>query len=225
MTRARNVLVADRCRSLIHPPMGVYGPTRKTSISPITSGGSSRLHRIPASQMRGNGSLPRASIQASGVPSSTRTPRVTSPDWSETISGSRAPGLVSELLISPGDTWVIRAMTGPSSITQMTAAPAMEAAADTRRSNCGLTVAHPAPAEGRCPGGSPRAALPAAARLAELTTYRRGDGTGRAERRGFEHVVSPLLVQGQPGRRQHVLDVSLPGRAWRGDRGDVDDER
>src|SRR5215472_18849046 len=49
--------------------MGVYGPTRKISSSPITSGGSSRVHSMPASQIRGNGSFPRASSQASGVPS------------------------------------------------------------------------------------------------------------------------------------------------------------
>ena len=46
--------------------MGVYGPTMKTSSSPMTSGGSSRLVSTPASHTRGKGSVPRASIQASG---------------------------------------------------------------------------------------------------------------------------------------------------------------
>ena len=71
--------------------MGVNGPTMKISSSPMTSGGSSRLDSTPASQTRGSGSVPRASMKASGVQSSTSTASVTPPDSSETASGSSAP--------------------------------------------------------------------------------------------------------------------------------------
>ena len=72
----------------------------------MTSGGSSRLHSSPASHTRGNGSFPRASIQASGVQNRASTPRVTSPDSIETSSGSSAPGAVRELAMALADRWV-----------------------------------------------------------------------------------------------------------------------
>ena len=59
--------MADWCSQSRIEPIQVYGPTMKTSSSPITSGGSSSAHRMPASQTRGNGSRSRASIHASGV--------------------------------------------------------------------------------------------------------------------------------------------------------------
>ena len=48
-------------------PIQVYGPTMKTSSSPMTRGGSSSAQRTPASQILGNGSRSRAIIHASGV--------------------------------------------------------------------------------------------------------------------------------------------------------------
>jgi len=90
--------VADRCTVPSSVPSGVYGPTMKISSSPMTSGGSSRLHSTPASHTRGNGTVPAASFQASGVPSSSSTPSVTAPDSSDTTSGSSAPGTASAVV-------------------------------------------------------------------------------------------------------------------------------
>ena len=93
----------------------------------MTSGGSSRLHSTPASQTRGNGSEPRASFQASGVPRSSSTASVIAPDSTETSSGSSAPGTASAVVIWCQDRWVSSVITGPSRATQMTRAPASEA--------------------------------------------------------------------------------------------------
>ena len=105
----------------------------KTSSRPITSGGSSRLHSTPASQIRGNGSLPRASIQARGVQSRSSTARVTPPDSSETTSGSSAPGPVSELTIALPDRCVSSVMTGPSKASQITSRPGHGRTPETER--------------------------------------------------------------------------------------------
>ena len=107
--------------------MGVYGPTMKTSSRPMTSGGSSRLHSTPASQNRGNGSEPRASFQASGVPRTSSTASVITPDSTDVTSGSSAPGTDSAALTWDQDRWASSVITGPSRATQMTAAPASEA--------------------------------------------------------------------------------------------------
>ncbi len=50
---------------------------------------------------------------------------VMAPASAETMSGSHAPGAVSEPLIALQDRWVASAMTGPSSAIQMTPVPAM----------------------------------------------------------------------------------------------------
>src|ERR1700704_3131891 len=96
----------------------------------MTSGGSSRLHRTPASHTRGNGSRPRGSIQASGVHSKNNTTTVIAPDSTEVSSGPNAPGAVSEDHRVDQDRWVSSAMTGPSSAIQMTAAPMIETMAE-----------------------------------------------------------------------------------------------
>ena len=129
------MLVADRCHgvALSSSPSGVYGPTRKISSRPITSGGSSRLHSTPASHTRGNGSVPRASIQASGVQNTSSTASVTAPDASEVYSGSRSPGPVSALAMALPDRCVSSAITGPSRASQMTSAPRTDASPDTER--------------------------------------------------------------------------------------------
>ena len=109
----------------------------------MTSGGSSRLHSTPASHTRGNGSFPRASIQASGVKNTNSTPRVTSPDSTEVTSGSSAPGDVSALTMALPDRCVNRAITGPSRTSQITPAPATDTHADTERSLSGAPVTRP----------------------------------------------------------------------------------
>ncbi len=101
-------------------PIQVYGPTMKTSSSPMTSGGSSSAHSTPASQILGNGSRSRAIIHASGVHRQISTARVTPPDSTDVSSGSRSPGPVSAAQMSPGDIRVMSVITGPSRATQMT---------------------------------------------------------------------------------------------------------
>src|ERR1700716_3118920 len=197
MTRARNVLVADRCSAPRNWPIGVNGPTRKISSRPITSGGASGLHSPPPSQTRGNGSLPRASIHASGVPSTSRTASGTPPAVSETTTGSRAPGAVSALAMALPDTWVSRAITGPSSAIQITPAPATEANPDTERIVRGSPPPPPGPRGPRLPGGwSPRKAPPAAAAglEANLALHRRRDRTRITEHLRRDQRVPPLLV-------------------------------
>src|ERR1700729_1610877 len=209
MTRARNGLVADRCRWPISSPMGVYGPTRKTSSRPMTSGGSSRLHRTPASHTRGNGSRPRASIQASGVHSTNSTTRVIAPDSIEVSSGSNAPGAVSADRRPAQDRWVSSAMTGPSRAIQMTAAPMIETIAEADRTR----------------GGAGPVGLGSFGLAAQLTLDGSGDRALVAEDRRREHGEAALLVLGQAGWRERVLDERVPGRGGRADRGDVDDLR
>src|ERR1700742_2330339 len=96
----------------------------------MTSGGSSRLHSTPASHTRGNGSRPRASIQASGVHRAKSTARVISPDSTEVSSGPNAPGALSDDQMPDQDRCVSSAMTGPSSTIQMIAAPITETMAE-----------------------------------------------------------------------------------------------
>ncbi len=114
-------------------PIQVYGPTMKTSSSPMTSGGSSSAQSTPASQILGNGSRSRAIIHASGVQKQISTARVTPPDSTDVSSGSRSPAPVSADQMSPGDIRVMSVITGPSSATQMTAAPTSDKAADIER--------------------------------------------------------------------------------------------
>src|ERR1700722_8637069 len=225
MTRARKVLVADRLKWASTLPIGVYGPTRNTSSSPMTSGGSSRLHSSPASHTCGNGSFPRASIQASGVPTRASTPRVTSPDSTETSSGSSAPGAVSELAMALADRWVKSAITGPSKASQTTAAAITETTADAERARRWAPMTPWGPARrGRRGGGPPETAPPAAAAGlgAQLTRDRGRDRALVPDHGRGEHGESARLVQGQAGRRQRVLDERGPGRSGRADDGDVD---
>src|SRR5580704_6480532 len=199
MTSARKVLVAERLKCPSSSPIGVYGPTMKTSSRPITSGGSNRLHSTPASHNRWKGSFPWASIQASGVQIKPSTPRVTSPDSTEIRSGSSAPWAVSELAISLADRCVSRAIRGPSKASQITPAPATDTQADTERSRSGAAVIRPNPAGRRGPGGSsPWTAPPAAAAglAAQLTRDRGGYRAGCPEHCRGEHLESALLVQG-----------------------------
>ncbi len=105
----------------------------KTSSSPMTSGGSSSAHSTPASQILGNGSRSRAIIHASGVHRQISTARVTPPDSTDVSSGSRSPGPVSAVQMSPGDIRVMSVITGPSRATQMTSAPTSDKAADIER--------------------------------------------------------------------------------------------
>src|ERR1019366_1144590 len=164
MTRARKELVADWCRSARRPPIGVYGPTMKTSSRPMTSGGSSRLHSTPVSHTRGNGSFPRASIQARGVQTRNSTPRVTSPDSTEISSGSNAPLAVRELTMALQDRWASKAITGPSKASQIMPAPTTETRVDAERSRSDPPVIRPDPAGRRGPEeSSPWTAPPAAA--------------------------------------------------------------
>ena len=121
----------------------------------MTSGGSSRLHSTPVSHTRGNGSLPRASIQASGVQTSNSTPRVTSPDSTEITSGSSAPGAVRELAIALQDRCVSRAITGPSKASQIMPAPATDTTSDTERSRERALRNRPVPPGGAVPGLRP----------------------------------------------------------------------
>src|SRR6202012_5224553 len=87
----------------------------------------------PASHTRGNGSRPRARIQASGVHSKNSTASVIAPDSTEVSSGSKAPGAVSADHRADQDRWVSSAMTGPSRATQMIAAPMSETIAEAER--------------------------------------------------------------------------------------------
>src|SRR5579875_2799322 len=223
MTRARNVLVADRWTCPISSPIVVYGPTRKTSSRPITSGGSSRLASTPASHTRGKGSVPRASFQASGVPRSRSTASVTAPDSTETSSGSSPPGSVSALATAWPDRWVSRAMTGPSRAIQTTAAPATEAAPDTER-RAGAPARIRPGGRGRPGGSSPVAPPAAAAGLAAQLTLDGARHTAAGGRRGQQREPA-LPVLGQARARQRVLDERDIGRAGLADRGDVDDLR
>src|SRR5690349_7541503 len=230
MTRARNVLLADRCRASRPRPTGVNGPTMKTSSRPITSGGSRSTRSRPASHTRGNGSRPRASSQASGVPSTSRTASVTAPDSTETTSGSRAPGLVRAVLAAPGEMCVSRVMTGPSRASQMTRAAATDTAPDAERIARGERgppgpPGPPGPADGRRPGPeSSRTPLPAAATLlAAEPTLHLGGLTAARQLRG-EQRVPALLVQGQALLGEHVGGEFGARRALV-DRGDVDDQR
>ena len=143
MTSARKVLVADRCSQASTCPIGVYGPTRNTSSSPMTSGGSSRLHSTPVSHTRGNGSFPRASIQASGVQNTNSTPRVTSPDSTEvdqriqrTRGRQRTRDGAARQVREQGDHRTEQA-------SQITPAPATDTHADTERSLSGAPVNPP----------------------------------------------------------------------------------
>src|SRR5579859_4713283 len=113
----------------------------KISRRPTTSGGSSRQASTPASHSRGAGNRPRAIIHASGVPRQTRTERVIAPASRDTTSGLNAPGVRSALLTVAGVTWKNKAMTGPSSATQITAAPVRDSTDDAERS----AGARPAP--------------------------------------------------------------------------------
>ena len=114
-------------------PIGVTGPTMKTSSRPTTSGGSSSAASTPASHSRGKGSVPRAISQASGVPSPTSTARVTAPDSSDTTSGMSAPGARSADPMAPGDRCTNRVMTGPSSAIQTSPAAATDQRPDAER--------------------------------------------------------------------------------------------
>ena len=199
----------------------MYGPTRKISSRPITSGGSSRLHSTPASQTRGNGSLPRASIQASGVQNTSRTASVTPPDASEMRSGSSAPGPVSELTIALPDRCVSSAMTGPSSAIQITSAPSNGRQARGRAEAAQAVAAAGRPRPTALPGRlvPPDSAAAAAAGLAaQLTLDRGGDRAAVTEHRRREQREPALLVLGQAGRGQRVLDERGPGRGGLADR-------
>src|SRR5487761_90393 len=195
----------------------------KTSRSPITSGGSSRVQSTPASHTRGNGSLPRAIIQASGVHSSSSMASVTAPASTEVTSGSSASGAVSALAMSWPDTCASRVITGPSRTTQITPAAATDMTADAERIRRGPGLALPRPGGPGCPGGSPpRKAPPAAAAglAAELTFYGRRDaGTGGRRRQQGEPT---RLVLGQAGRGKGVLDEGDAGRGGLADGRDVD---
>src|SRR5579875_1228052 len=231
MTRARNVLVADRCTWPISSPIGVNGPTRKISRRPITSGGSSRPHSSPASHTRWNGSLPWASIHASGVQTRNSTPRVMAPDSIETTSGPSAPGARSAVQTERADRCASRAITGPISAIQTTAAPATDAAPYTERTV--PVPAGPRPAGPCAPdgpgwtGGSVPWTVPAAADGlgAQLTLYRPGDRAAVAGHGRREHGVSALLVLGQARGGQRVPDERGPGRGRLADQRDVDDLR
>src|ERR1700761_124837 len=206
MHRARNVLVADRCRWPRSSPIGVYGPNRKTSSRPMTSGGSSRLHSTPASHTRGNGSRPRASIQASGVQPKNSTASVITPDSTEVSSGSNAPAAVSADQVADQDRWVSSAMTGPSRAIQMIAAPTIEASDETDRAR---DTARPA--------GFGWFGL-----AAQLTLDGGGDRGLVAEHGRGQDGEAALLVLGQARGRQGVLDERRPGRRRGADTGDVD---
>src|SRR5215472_4863120 len=227
MTRARNVLVAERCTRESSRPIAVNGPIRKISSRPITSGGRSRAHSTPASQTRGNGSVPRASIQASGVPSRSRTASVTPPAASETTIGSQAPGPVSALAIALPDRCVSRAITGPSSAIQITAAPATDANPDRERMVRGR-AAPPGRPGPRLPGGwSPRKAPPAAAAglAANLALHRRGDRAGITEYLRRDQRVPPLRVLRPARGGQRIGDEGRAARVGTADRRDVDGQR
>src|SRR3984885_8623210 len=223
MTRARKVLVAVRCTWLSSWPIVVYGPTMNTSSRPMTSGGSSRLSSTPASQTRGNGSVPRASIRASGVPSSRRTASVTRPDSSEMTSGSSAPGPSSAVTISCQDRWVSKVITGPSRASQITPAPITEAtpAADLARR------ARPVPGGPGRGGPPPAPALPeagaglAAQLTADLTGYR----ARRPGQRWLQQGEPARLVLGQALLGQRVGHERDAGRGGLADDRDVDDLR
>src|ERR1039457_5067650 len=206
MTRARNVFVADRWTRPSSSPIGVYGPTMKISSSPMTRGGSSRLHSTPASQNRGNGSDPRASFQASGVPRSISTPSVIAPDSTDTTSGSSAPGTDSAVVIWPQDRWASRVITGPSRAIQMTAAPVSEATPLAER-----TVRRRADP-----------ATWAGGLAAQLTLHGRGNRAGIAGDRPGDQREPSLLVLGQARRGQRVLNERCAGRGGLADDGDVD---
>src|SRR5580692_9980582 len=221
MTRARNVLVAERLKCPISSPNGVYGPTMKISSRPMTSGGSSRLHSTPASHIRGNGSVPRASIQASGVHTSSSTASVIPPDSAETISGSSAPGAVRELAIALPDRCVSSVMTGPSRTIQISSAPATDSHPEMERSARGAASGRPG-----CPGGPPPRTAPpeaAAGLAAQLTIYRGRNPCPCPRRR--QQRESALLVLGDARRRQRVLDEGDRGRGRLADDGDVEHQR
>src|ERR1035437_2642897 len=225
MTRARKELVADWCRSARRPPIGVYGPTMKTSSRPMTSGGSSRLHSTPVSHTRGNGSFPRASIQARGVQTRNSTPRVTRPDSTEISSGSNAPLAVRELTMALQDRWASKAITGPSKASQIMPAPTTETRVDAERSRSDPPVIRPDPAGRRGPEeSSPWTAPPAAAAgaAAPLTRNSRGNGACRPGHRRGDQGEPARLVLGQARRRQCVLDERGRGRGGLADDGDVD---
>src|SRR5215471_315808 len=223
MTRARNVSVADRCKPESTCPIGVYGPTRNTRSSPTTSGGRSRLASTPVSHTRGKGNAPRASAQASGVPSRTRTPSVTAPDWTDKISGSKAPGALRELVIACHDRCVSSAMTGPSSAIQMRPVPARASDLLTERSVRG-TATPPGPP----PLGAGGVTIAGSALAAKLIPDRGGNGAGRAgQRRRQERISTLLCVERAASRRQHVGDERVARRRVlrAADRGDVQDQR
>src|SRR5580698_10616754 len=189
----------------------------------MTSGGSSRLHSTPVSQTRGNGSFPRASIQASGVQMTNSTPRVTSPDSTEIRSGSSAPGAVRDFVIAFQDRWVNRTITGPSRASQIMPVPVTETKADAERSRSEPPANRPRPAARRGPGGSsPWTAPPAAAAglAAQLTRDRGGNRACRAGHLGGNQGEPARLVLGQARRRQRVLDERDGGRGRRADDGD-----
>src|SRR6266704_574427 len=208
-------------------PMGVNGPIMNTRRSPMTNGGSSRTVSTPASQARPNGSLPRAIIHASGVPSRIRTASVTAPDSAETTSGSSAPGADSARPTAPADRCASRAMTGPSSATQMMPATATETRPDTGRSACPAPAPPPGQARGGCPEPSPSRTAPpatAAGLAAQLILHRCRDRAGSTEQPRLQQRVTALLMQREPGRGEHVRDEPGPGRAVL-DGGDIDGQR
>ena len=70
---------------------------------------------------------------------------MTAPEVTETTRGSSAPGAVRELTMALPDRWVARAMTGPSSASQMTPAPASAIAPDTEWMAQGAALMRPRP--------------------------------------------------------------------------------
>src|SRR5215831_8622235 len=181
----------------------------KTKSSPTTSGGRSRLASTPASHTRGKGNEPRASAHASGVPSSTSTPSVTAPDWTDKISGSNAPGALSEVVIECHDRCVSSAMAGPSSAIQMTNVPIRASDRLTERS-LGGTATPPGPP----PLGAGGVTIAGPALTAKLFPDRRGNGAGGpSQRRREQRITASLCVQGTTGRRQHVGDECVTGRS------------
>src|SRR6185437_3309863 len=198
-----------------------------TSSRPMTSGGSSRLSSTPASHSRGKGSVPRASIRASGVASTSRTASVTAPDSSEITSGSRAPGTWSAVTTWCQDRWVSSVITGPSRASQITAAPITEARPEADRAR----RARPAPGGPGRRGPSPAPALPgagawlaaglAAQFTADLARYR----ARRTGQRGLEQREPALLVLGQAGLGQGVGHEGDGRRGRLADDRDVDDLR
>src|SRR5262245_34980802 len=221
MTSARNVLVADRCRPDSRCPIGVYGPTMKTSSSPMTSGGSSKVASTPASHTRGKGNVPLAIAHASGVQSSRSTPSVTAPDSADRISGSNAPGAPSELVMLLHDRCVTSAMTGPRSATQMTKVPAT--ASD--RFACCNPRGTATPPGSTCADADGVTVIQLAPKLFPDRGGHRAGRTG--QRRRQQRVAALLGVTRAAGRREHVGDerVACRGVLRAAEGGDVERER